>query len=336
MSPPLPELDPDRPATGLVLGKFLPPHLGHQYLLDFARSYVQRLTVLVCSLEREPIPGALRRRWVQEMCPGADVLHVPDENQSEPHEHPDFWPIWIDTIRRRLPTGPDVVFTSEAYGDELARRLGGRHIPVDRARQLVPVSGSQVRQRPLANWRFLPPCVRPYFVKRVAVVGPESTGKTTLCSYLAAHYGTVWASEYARGYLDHKAAPCNAADIPLIARGHAASEDALARQADRVLFCDTDLITTTIYSELYFGACPEWVRRTADERRYGLYLVTDVDVPWVADPQRDLPHRREELRDRFLRELTSRGRPYVLVRGPWQPRIAVACHAVDALLAEEP
>src|SRR5262245_58902923 len=89
-------------ATGLVLGKFLPPHVGHQYLFDFARSFVQQLTVLVCTLKSEPIPGKLRHQWVAEMAPGAQVLHVDDENPSEPHEHPDFWTIWIDTIRKLL------------------------------------------------------------------------------------------------------------------------------------------------------------------------------------------------------------------------------------------
>jgi HTH-type transcriptional repressor of NAD biosynthesis genes len=208
-----------RPTTGLILGKFLPPHLGHQYLFDFARHYADRLTVLVCSLAREPIPGALRHAWAREMCPGAEVLHVTDENPSEPHQHPDFWNIWIDTVRKRLPSGPDYVFTSESYGDELARRLGARHVVVDRARELVPVTGTAIRARPLHYWRYLPACVRPHFVKRVCVFGPESTGKTTLCRDLAAHYQTARVSEYARGYLDHKGAACTANDIPVIARG---------------------------------------------------------------------------------------------------------------------
>jgi NadR type nicotinamide-nucleotide adenylyltransferase len=323
-----------RPETGLVLGKFLPPHLGHQYLFDFARAYADHLTVLVCSLAREPIPGELRHRWVQEMCPGADVLHVSDENPSEPHEHPDFWRIWTDTVRRRLPAGPDVVFTSEGYGDELARRLGAVHVVVDRGRQLVPVSGTQIRERPLDCWRYLPPCVRPYYVKRVVVFGPESTGKTTLCQKLAEHYGTVWVSEYARGHLDHKGAVCEPSDIPFIARGQAASEDALARQANRVLFCDTDLLMTVVYCHLYYGACPDWLGREAERRSYDLYLVLDVDVPWVADPQRDMPHRREEIRDRCLEALASRGRPHLLIRGSWDERLAAAIRAVDALLAD--
>ncbi|MBY0523290.1 MAG: AAA family ATPase [Gemmataceae bacterium] len=323
------------PQTGLILGKFLPPHCGHQYLFDFARAYVPHLTVLVCSLQREPIAGELRHRWVREMCPDAAVLHVTDENPSEPHEHPDFWDVWIATVRQCLPGGPDVVFTSEAYGDELARRLGAQHVVVDRARELVPVSGTQIRDQPLAYWRYLPPCVRPHFVKRVCLFGPESTGKTTLCRRLAEHYDTVWVSEYARGYLDHKASPCEMTDVAYIARGQAAAEDALARQANRVLFCDTDVLTTMLYSDLYYGSCPDRVRQAAEQRHYDLYLLNDVDVPWVADPQRDMPHRREELRDRWLQALAARGRPHTLVRGSWEERFTIACEAVGRLLGTD-
>jgi len=324
-----------RPATGMTLGKFMPPHLGHQYLVDFGRNCVDRLTVLVCSIQAEPIPGELRHRWMREMFPDVNVVHVTDENPQEPSEHPDFWRIWHDSIRRVLPTGPDVVFSSEQYGFKLAEVLGARHIPVDCQRSLVPVSGSAVRQKPMENWRFIPPCVRPHFVKRVCIFGPESTGKSTLARDLATHYQTVCAEEYARGLLDHKAGRCDPEDIPLIARGQVASEDALARQANRLLFCDTDVLTTTIWSDVLFGGCPQWIKDLAEERRYDLYLLTDVDVPWVDDAQRYLPHARQEFMDRCVRELESRGRRYVRIGGSWTERFEKACRAVAGMLGED-
>jgi HTH-type transcriptional regulator, transcriptional repressor of NAD biosynthesis genes len=323
-------------ATGMILGKFMPPHRGHQRLIDFARERVAELTVLVCSLEREPIPGRRRYEWMKEMCPDARVIHVTDENPSEPHEDPRFWEIWTATVRRHLPAGPDVVFTSEAYGDELARRLGARHVAFDPGRQQVPVSASAIRADPYANWRFIPECVRPYFVKRVAIVGPESTGKTTLACELAAHYRTCWVPEFARQYLDARNAERPLADLALadireIARGQVASEEQRARQAERLLICDTELLTTRLWSEHFFGTCEDWICRAADERCYDLYLLTAADVAWMADPHRAAPHLREQFLGRLRHELKRRGRPFVTISGAFDERRRRAIAAIDLL-----
>jgi len=154
-------------STGFTLGKFMPLHRGHMYLVDHARGRVGRLTVLVCSLTREPIPGALRYRWVRDLYPDVNVQHCTDENPSYPHEHPDFWNIWLRSIRRFCPTGPDVVFTSEAYGDQLAELLGARHELVDLKREKFPVSGMAVRERPGDHWDMLPPPVQAYFTEQM-------------------------------------------------------------------------------------------------------------------------------------------------------------------------
>lgn len=319
-------------ARGLIIGKFLPPHLGHRYLVDFARTCVERLTVLVCSLRSEPIPGELRLAWMREMFPDVDVLHHGAENPQYPEEHPRFWDIWRDSIRALVPDGPDVVFASEDYGAPLAETLGARFVPVDRDRELVPVSGTAIREAPLAHWAYLPSCVRPHYLKRVCVYGPESTGKSTLARALAAHFKTVHAAEYGRTFVDANGGRCSAPDIATIAHGHRASEEALARQANRVLFSDTDAITTTLWSDILFGACPEWVRELAERRRYDLYLLLNVDVPWVADPQRWLPEDREAQFLRWKGELDRRGRSYVVIRGSWAERFEMARRAVDRLL----
>ncbi|MEO5376131.1 MAG: AAA family ATPase [Alphaproteobacteria bacterium] len=319
-------------ATGLIIGKFMPPHLGHRYLVDFARRCVERLTVLVGSLSSEPIPGALRLAWMQEMFPGVTVLHHTAENPQYPEEHPAFWDIWRDSIRALVPTGPDIVFASEDYGVTLAEVLGARFMPVDRERALVPVSATAIRQDPLAHWAYLPSCVRPHFVKRVCVYGPESTGKSTLTRDLAAHFGTVYVAEYGRTLLDANGGRCTADDIDMIAHGHRASEEAMARQANRVLFSDTDTITTVLWSEILVGDCPAWIRELAERRRHDLHLLLDVDVPWVADPQRFLPDDRAAQFTRWRAELDRRGLPYVVIRGSWDERFATARQAVERLL----
>ncbi len=315
---------------GMVLGKFLPPHAGHLYLVEVARRLCDELTVVVGTLAREPIPGALRHQWMTALCPGTRVVHLTDENPQLPEEHPEFWSIWRTSLLGALGEPPTHVFASEAYGRRLAAELGARFVPVDPARSALPISGTAVRRDPWSNWRFLPRAVRPYFLRRVAVFGPESTGKTTLAARLAAHYGTVAVPEYARAYLEAQDGRLAAGDIDAIGRGQVAAEDALALEADRRLFCDTDALTTCIWSEALYGRWPEALAAAA-ERRYDLTLLCDVDVPWVADPVRYLPNERASFFARCEQGLRTRGRRYVIVRGSWDERFAAARRAVDDL-----
>jgi NadR type nicotinamide-nucleotide adenylyltransferase len=122
--------------------------------------------------------------------------------------------------------------------------------------------------------------------------------------------------------------------MPLIARGQIAAEEALAREANRVLFCDTDPLATTIWSEALFGACAPEIRAAADGRRYALTLLLDVDVPWVADPVRYLPDERRSFFDRCARALDAHGRRWIRITGAWDARFEQARAAVDALLEE--
>lgn len=320
---------------GLVLGKFLPPHRGHQFLIETALAQCERLTVLVCSLAREPIAGVLRYAWLQEMFPQAHVVHVTDENPAYPHEHPDFWQIWTDTIRRHTDAPPDAVFTSEDYGVELAQHLGAQHVLVDLDRHNFPVSGTQIRANPLAYWEFIPPVVRPYFVKRVAVTGPESTGKTTLAAQLAARFDTVWTPEYGREYVDggHALDDLTIGDIAAIAQGQQAREAAQARVANRILFCDTDLLTTTLWSRHFFQTCPDWIETAARAAHYDLTLLLAPDVAWVDDPQRVGAQFSAEFYDELKRKLAAYGRNFTEISGPYETRFAQAIQTIGYLIS---
>ena len=320
-----------RPSVGMILGKFLPPHAGHQYLVHFGREYVERLNVLVCSLKAEPIDGALRVAWMRELFPNVNVIHIDEELPQQPSEHPQFWDIWRRVVQQALPEPIDVVFASESYGVRLATELNATFVPVDLGRGQVPISGTLIRRDPFKHWSFIPECVRPHFVKRVCLFGPESTGKSTLARDLAAHFKTVFVPEFARTWLDPKQGVCELEDIATIARGQLASEDALARQANRLLFCDTDLLLTTIWSDVLFGSCPEWIVEKSIERRYDLYLLLDIDVPWVDDAQRYLPHQREEFFDQCQVVLQRNGCRFVIVSGDWHERFSRSCEAVQSL-----
>src|SRR5690606_23106783 len=128
-------------------------------------------------------------------------------------EHEQFWALWRAALQRVAPYPIDVVVASESYGPRLAAELGARFVPCDPGRSARTVSGTEVRADPLRHWEMLPAPVRPYFVRRVAVVGAESTGKTTLAQALAAHHETVWVPEYARIWLESVARAPEAPDF---------------------------------------------------------------------------------------------------------------------------
>ncbi|WP_344959410.1 AAA family ATPase, partial [Actinomadura miaoliensis] len=203
---------------GLVIGKFYPPHAGHHHLIDTAAAACARLTVVVAASTVESIPLALRTAWLREAHPQPHVRVVPVVDDAEiDYGSDEVWALHVDAFRSGLALEPDAppvdaVFSSEAYGDELARRFGAVHVPVDPPRERFPVSGTAVREDPVAAWPWLAPPVRAYLARRVVVVGAESSGTTTLARALAAHYagrGGVWAAtrwvpEYGRTYCEEK------------------------------------------------------------------------------------------------------------------------------------
>lgn len=171
----------------------------------------------------------------------------------------------------------------------------------------------------------------------VVVTGSESTGKTTLARDLARHFGTVWVPEYARTYFQEKMAltgsSLDATDVEPIARGQMAAEDHGKSAASELLVLDTDLTSTAVYAGHYYGSCPPWIEQAARDRRADLYLLCDIDVPWVPGPPRDRPDRRDHIHDLFAQALDALGVRYVTIRGTWEERQDTAIVAIRELLS---
>jgi NadR type nicotinamide-nucleotide adenylyltransferase len=167
----------------------------------------------------------------------------------------------------------------------------------------------------------------------VTVTGSECTGKTTLAEALARHYRTLWVPEYARQFVLDKGAPPEAGDVDAIARGQIALEDSVARSASGLLILDTDLLSTVVYSRHYYGECPGWIESALAGRLANLYLLADIDVPWLPEPNlHDRGDMREEMQALFRAALDSRRLPYLVVSGSHLARIAAAVRAIDALI----
>ena len=314
---------------GFLLGKFMPPHRGHLMLCDFARSYCDELTVLVCSRPGDPIDGALRYDWMRELVPGARIVHFAKDVPQEPSEHPGFWRIWREIIKSVHPESVDFVFTSEPYGGRLADELGARHVPFDPGRNAAPVSGSDVQRNPYLFWNYLPPPVRAHYVKTVCLFGPESTGKSTLAKRLAAHFHTIAAPEYGRTYCEIFGTYCKADDLRAIVKGQASLEFAAKRQAGPLLILDTDRLMTALWADMLIGVRPpdlDAVAQTAD-----LYLLAEIDIPWADDGTRYFPG--DSARQRFYRicreELEKRKLPFEIISGDRDARLKAAVDAVN-------
>lgn len=224
---------------GIVIGRFMPPHAGHEYLIRFARAFTPHLSVFLCSLSTEPIPGSLRYEWMARLFPDVRLVHLTEEIPGAARSQPGAHTIWASAIRDRIDVDPQYVFASEDYGLELAEALGAEFVPVDPHRTVFPVSAEMIRNDPFGHWRFIPGVVRPYFARKLVV--HDSLGM--LAAELAKAYGTVAATNYpaftrtAADSVRNGSIIRNAADL---ASAQAASEEALLLHANRVLLSPTD------------------------------------------------------------------------------------------------
>ncbi|AWN23865.1 cytidyltransferase-like domain-containing protein [Deinococcus irradiatisoli] len=277
---------PDRFRHGLIVGKFAPLHAGHEALIRFALSRCERLSVWVYSRPDFPeMPSPLHRNWLREVFPEhlfpqltllPDAPHPP-LNGAPDAEHQGY----VQAVLAAWNLRPDVVVSSETYGEALATRLNAAHLPFDPQRRQQPISGTQLRADVHASRHFLSPLVYAHFVERIAVVGAESTGKSTLTAALAADFGTHFVREYGRDVYEREHGQLNPEHFLEIALGHRALEDEAARRAglNRYLFVDTTAAATLMWSYLLCRRALPEVQALADDtrRRYAqTFLCADT------------------------------------------------------------
>jgi NadR type nicotinamide-nucleotide adenylyltransferase len=167
---------------------------------------------------------------------------------------------------------------------------------------------------------------------KIAVVGPESTGKSTMSAFLAEHYQTVWAPEYAREYCEKLTEPPMWQDEINMFYGQLALEQEYLPKANKILVCDTTFITVKIWSDQIFGRSPQEVLDELPKRYYDLYLLLDIDLPWEDDPLRDFPTMREHFMGVWHKELQDLNANYVTISGIGKDRYERAVKAVDEFL----
>jgi len=324
-----------------VVGKFYPPHRGHRHVIDVAVSQSDRATVLVVDGRDEDPPAETRAGWLRELHPDATVKVSRDIERDEDSV------AWARATRQAVGEQTiDKVFTSEPYGSAWAAAISEQQESdcenVFVGRGLVEISGTQVRSDPARYWDYIDAPVRAHYVKRVCIVGAESTGSTTLARSLAAAYETIWVPEYGREYTVEKFTIGTGdrwlpSDFLRIALEQNALEDRMAREAPvGIMFCDTDSLATALWEEVYLGSSSDAVWRAADGHGapYALYLLTDhVGVPWEQDGLRLGDETRAAMTARFEEVLSARGLPWLKVSGTRSARLSQAVDAITPFLA---
>ena len=309
--------------NGLVVGKFAPPHKGHQLLLETALIACENLTVLVYSnSDFSDMPSLTRALWIQELYPNAKVLvpENPPHNDANDFTQREFVRRFLE--RERILV--DVVFTSESYGVGFAEHIHAHHELVDLERLQIPISGTRVRQDVHANRAMLDPRIYRHFVQKIVFMGAESTGKSTLTEQLALEYQTNFVPEYGREVWMAKNGALELEDYVHIATHHRKLEERCILESNRFLFVDTNAITTMFWCYAYEGSGLSALTNLARaaETRYDQVFVCNDDIPFVQDGWRDDHIWRARQQSLILYDLTVRGVPYSLISGSLEVRLA--------------
>jgi HTH-type transcriptional repressor of NAD biosynthesis genes len=338
--------------TGLVVGKFWPPHRGHQLLLETAAAQVTELLVLVyANPDDQQHAAPARAYWLQELYRGDDHTQGPHSSgtplriytlpavavppdAADDATHREFVRQWLARQNLRI----DVVFSSEAYGPGFAEHLGAAHVAVDETRQQVPTSGTRLRaalagdaQNFDAPADHIHPFVAAQYgvvpattVPRLVLLGAESSGKTTLAIALAEALTTAWVPEFGRTLHEQKNGKLVYEDLLYIGRRQLELEDEATAQAHGWLVCDTNAATTALYSYYYFHRCDPALQHLAQvcRQRYAHTFVCMPTTPFEDDGWRGPEALRQFQHGAILMQLELLGIPYTLLDGSVAERVS--------------
>jgi NadR type nicotinamide-nucleotide adenylyltransferase len=345
-------------ARGLVVGKFAPLHRGHELLINAARAECDE--VVIISYSKPEFGGCepeKRERWLRELFPECRRLVVTDDLLSHYSSAEFGCPVTLphnadDASKHRRFVGflcqhvlgvpIDAVFTSEDYGVGFALELTDylraldpaapevSAITLDVTRTQIAISGTQIRANVHAAREYLAPAVYADFVRRVCILGGESSGKSSLARALAEHFQTNYVAEYGRELWELRAGALSFEDMLHIAEQQLARERSAARNANMFLFCDTSPLTTLFYSRQLFKRVAAELEQLATTR-YDLTVLCAPDFPFVQDGTRQDAAFRELQHEFYLAQLSFSRNPWLLVVGTIEQRISQITNALENL-----
>ncbi|WP_449536256.1 multifunctional transcriptional regulator/nicotinamide-nucleotide adenylyltransferase/ribosylnicotinamide kinase NadR [Ferdinandcohnia sp. Marseille-Q9671] len=332
--------------VGFYGGKFLPLHQGHVFAIIKASTMVDELYVVLSHSEKRDrelcegsklpyIPSRIRLRWLSQLTKDmkhVKVIEVEDHDGDEDYD----WSEGALQIKAAIGKKIDVVFSSEVEYDPIFQELypEATHILLDEKREQVPISATDIRTKGVFHyWEYIPEVAKPYFVKKVVILGTESCGKSTLTRNLALIYNTTYVSEYGREFCEELGG-CDGImldeDYPLIAYGHKVKEYEASKRANKIVFIDTEAAVTQFYSELYNQKTQRVLDEVAKIQQYDLCLFLEPDVKWVDDGLRVHGEQqvREENNQRLKEILNQSGIEFVHIKGTYQERLEKAIELI--------
>lgn len=319
-----------------VFGKFLPFHKGHEAMINFALTKCDFLTVLVCCSDKENIPAPTRQKWIEKTFEKESKIEIKSYNYLESElpntseSSQEVSKVWSAIFEEFFPDY-DLVITSEEYGNYVASFMKIEHIAFDIPKHLFPVSATAVRNDIFTNWEFLPDSVKPDFAIKVAVLGTESTGKTTLTERLAKHFNCSPVKEAGRDLIANSNS-FEFDDLHLVASEHAKRIDKAVLEQSPLIIIDTDIHITKSYANFTFDKILDVESKIYNSNKADLYLYLKNDVEYVQDGTRLSESERNLLDISHRQILLQHNIDFTEITGDWEQRFDKAVTTIKQLI----
>jgi HTH-type transcriptional repressor of NAD biosynthesis genes len=299
---------------GITIGKFMPLHKGHELMISFGSAMMDDLVVMVSGKETDVIPLTTRYEWVLDFVSTNKLGNVVVQKHVDKSPTPinidengtvldvDFQLYWANEFHKIEPDATHIV-SSDLYGKVVAKRMGLQWLPVDPNREMFNISGTAIREDSNSNFNYISKSAQPYYTKRIAIIGPESSGKTTMSKQLSLELGTSWVTEYGRTLSEAKQNDLSEQDFEDIVFGQQVLMDHMIKNDPwPIMITDTEAYVTYLYSAVYLGTPMESIREFARKQNIDHYILLKP-APWIDDGTRVMSDTSD--RERFYEDLKS-------------------------------
>jgi len=311
--------------TGIMIGKFMPLHIGHSYCIEYGVYNFDKMTVYIDDFDESPYDLYIslddRYTIIKKEFPSANIVKAENKNPQSPDEDINFWQIWRDIIIKANGGIPDCIIGSEKYIIKLAEVVECDYKMIDIKRDKFDISATMVRNNWIDNWSMLPESTKKFFQKKIAIIGPESTGKTTITNKISKLYNVTPVEEFAMSYLQSFEGELKEEDFRNIYIGQ--KENIIDKANEKIIISDTDAITTNIWSKKILGSYDEnlFKKYNFDFDLYILMNLNEYDFKNIKGRFFDDLEIQKWFFNEFINELKKRNKKYIIVEGnTWEEK----------------